>query len=133
MSLFMLDTDISSYLIRGDHPEVIEEFSKNFKKVCISAITAGELQYGALKRNNPGLTKKIQAFCEIVQIVEWNSAAAIYYAKIRNDLEKAGTPIGNMDMLIAASAMAENAILITNNSLHFSRIQNLKLDNWVKE
>ena len=132
MNRYMLDTDISSYVIREDHPEVTDEFDKCFPDVCISAITVAELQYGAMKRNSLILTRKIQAFCNLVQCIAWNTSAAIVYAHLRNELEMKGNIIGSMDMMIAASAIAEDAILITNNMAHFSRIQNLKLENWVK-
>lgn len=129
----MLDTDISSCVIREDHPEVTDEFDKCFPHVCISAMTVAELQYGAMKRNNYILTRKIQAFCDLVQCIAWNTDAAMAYAQLRNELETQGNIIGSMDMMIAASAIAEDAILITNNMDHFSRIRNLKLRNWVKK
>jgi len=132
MSRYMLDTDIASYLIRGDHPEVTETFARNYRDVCISAITAAELQYGAQKRNNPQLTKKVQAFCSLVQCIDWNAEAATAYAKMRVEQETTGNPIGSMDMLIAASAIAEEVTLVTNNTAHFSKISGLPLENWVK-
>ncbi|MBR5077729.1 MAG: type II toxin-antitoxin system VapC family toxin [Victivallales bacterium] len=130
MKRYMLDTDISSYLIRGDHPEVTKRFTDSFPHVCISVITAAELQYGALKRNNLALTRKVQAFCNLVQCIDWNTDAAMAYAKLRQELETQGNIIGSMDMLIAASAIAEDAILVTNNTAHFSRISGLKIENW---
>ena len=96
----------------------------------ISSITAAELQYGAKKRNNRALTKKVQALCNLMTIISWNDDAARAYAKLRVELETAGTPIGNMDMLIAASAIAENAVLVTNNVEHFSKVESLKIENW---
>ena len=128
----MLDTDISSYVIRENHPEVTNEFDKCFPDVCISAITLAELQYGAMKRNNLILTRKIQAFCNLIQCIAWNTSAAKVYARLRNELETEGNIIGSMDMMIAASAIAEDAVLITNNMAHFSRIHDLKLENRVK-
>ena len=128
---YMLDTDISSYLIRGDHPEVTAKFSVFHEQCVISSITAAELRYGATKRNHPPLTQKVQAFCRLLRIVPWTESAATIYAKLRNELEQSGNPIGNMDMLIASSAIAENAILVTNNVTHFSRIESLQFDNWV--
>ncbi|MBO7619925.1 MAG: type II toxin-antitoxin system VapC family toxin [Victivallales bacterium] len=133
MKHYMLDTDISSYLIRGDHPEVTEKFTDSFPHVCISTITAAELQYGAMKRNNLTLTRKVQAFCNLVQCIDWNTDAAMAYAKLRQHLEAQGNIIGSMDMLIAASAIAEDAILVTNNTAHFSRITGLKFENWLKK
>ncbi len=133
MKRYMLDTDISSYLIRGDHPEVTEKFTDSFPHVCISTITAAELRYGAMKRNNRTLTQKVQAFCNLVQCIDWNTDAAMAYAQLRQELEEQGNIIGSMDMLIAASAIAEDAILVTNNTAHFSRISGLKIENWLKK
>jgi len=130
MIRYMLDTDMASYLIRGDRPSVTEAFARNFQNVCVSAITLAELRYGAAKRRSEALTKKVQAFCELVPCVDWGADAAAAYANLRTDLEADGTPIGSMDMLIAASALAEGAVLVTNNTAHFSRIGGLKLENW---
>ena len=130
MAQYILDTDISSYLIKGDHESVTKKFSELYDSCVISSITAAELQYGAKKRNNKQLTQKVKAFCDLVKIVPWDEDAAKAYAKLRVELETSGTPIGNMDMLIAASALARKAVLITNNTEHFSRIKDLKLNNW---
>ena len=130
MAQYILDTDISSYLIRGDHETVTKKFSELYDSCAISSITAAELQYGARKRNNKQLTQKVKAFCDLVEIIPWNEDAAKAYAKLRVELETSGTPIGNMDMLIAASALARKAVLVTNNTEHFSRVKDLKLGNW---
>ena len=130
MPRYMLDTDISSYLIRGDHPEVTDAFRQHCPDVCISAITAAELQYGAQKRKSQLLTRNVNAYCNLVPICEWTREAAETYAEMRVELEKHGTPVGSLDMLIAASAIAEGAILVTNNIAHFSKIGKLRIENW---
>jgi len=130
MKLYMLDTDTVSYLIRGDAPPVTELFAKHYLEACISVITYAELQYGVKKRDNSLLTQKVQAFCNLVRCISWNNEAALAYAKMRTELEANGNPIGSMDMLIAASALAEEAVLVTNNTKHFSRIKGLRLENW---
>ena len=130
---YMLNTDIASYLIRGSHPDVTEKtekFAKRYEKCVISSITAAELQYGAKKRNSRALTQKVQALCNLLTIIPWDEKAASAYARLRVELETAGTPIGNMDMLIAASAIAEDATLVTNNIEHFSKAASLKSENW---
>ena len=130
MAQYILDTDISSYLIRGDHETVTKKFSELYDSCAISSITAAELQYGARKRNNKQLTQKVKAFCNLVEIIPWDEDAAKAYVKLRVELETSGTLIGNMDMLIAASALARKAVLVTNNTEHFSRVKDLKLGNW---
>lgn len=131
MTLYMLDTDMASYLIRGDHPEVTEAFRSNFAQLCMSSITAAELLYGAKKRNSSPLTHKVQAMINLVPIVDWSKEAACVYADLRTELESAGTPIGSMDMLIAAAAIAEKTTLVTNNTEHFARISQLTIENWL--
>lgn len=131
MSLYMLDTDIASYLIRGDYPQIIEQLRKHPNEVCISCITEAELQYGAMKRGNRRLSQKVLYFCDLIPCVDWTQQTAKVYASLRNELEAQGTPIGSMDMMIAASAIAENAILVTNNTAHFSKVKNLMIENWI--
>ncbi len=133
MNRYMLDTDICSYLIRSDHPEVTKKFAESFPHVCISTITIAELKYGAIKRGSLSLAQKVQTFCNLVQSIAWDNNAAITYAQLRNELETQGNIINHLDMLIAASAIAEDDTLITNNTAHFSRIHGLKLENWVKK
>ena len=127
---YMLDTNIASYLIRGDHPGVTAKLTEFYESCVISSITAAELQYGARKRNNRMLTQKVQALCNLMTIIPWNEEAASAYAKLRVELETLGTPIGNMDMLIASSAVAEDATLVTNNIEPFSKVASLKIENW---
>lgn len=130
MMLYMLDTDISSYLIRGDHPEVTEAFRKHFSNCCISSVTAAELLFGAKKRNSKILTQNVRAYCDLLPVRDWTSEAAKAYAIIRLETESNGTPLGSMDMLIAASAIAEGATLVTNNVAHFSKVTKLNVVNW---
>ena len=127
---YMLDTDIASCLIRGDHPGVTEKFTERYESCVMSSITAAELLYGAKKRNHRTLTKKVQALCDLMTIIPWNEEAASAYARLRVELETAGTHIGSMDMLIASSAIAEKATLVTNNVEHFSKAASLKIENW---
>ena len=128
---YMLDTDMASYVIRGTDPNLLEKFTRNFSKLCISSITAAELQFGAAKRNSTPLTEKVDAFCTLLPVKDWNFDAALRYGKLRAELEKAGTPLAAMDLLIAASALAEGAILITNNEAHFSKVKHLSIENWL--
>ena len=131
MNLYMLDTDMASYLIRGDVPSVTKAFARHYPNICISVITYAELQYGMMKRNSRPLTQKVQAFCNLVRIIPWSAEMAVSYAKLRMELEANGNLIGSMDMLIAASALAEGATLVSNNTEHFSRVKGLKLENWM--
>ena len=128
---FMLDTDTVSYLISGRHPEVRKAAVANEGDISISAITFAEALFGARKKDSRRLESLVKLFCEIFEVVSWTPEAASEYADIRVALERQGLPIGEMDMMIAASAKAGGYTLVTNNQSHFSRIGDLALANWV--
>lgn len=129
--LYMLDTDTCSYAIKGTSPELIRHIKAHKSSLCISSITLAELLFGVAKKNSERLATAVSLFQQLVDVKPWTPEAAEKYADIRHDLETKGTPIGSMDMLIAASSLAEGACLITNNHAHFSRVKGLKLDNWL--
>jgi tRNA(fMet)-specific endonuclease VapC len=132
MSLYMLDTDISSYLIKENNPSLAEKIMSHEKdRICISSVTYAELRFGALKKNSEKLTGRIKHFISLVHTIDFGKDAAEEYARIRLVLEKNGSPIGNLDMLIAACALAVGAVLVTNNQRHFSLIPGLLCENWL--
>ncbi len=131
--LYMLDTDICSYLIKGCSEELLLNLNKHSNDaICISSITYAELLFGAIRINSKKIKNKIDAIVQKIGIVHFDEQAACFYSKIRNALEKNGTPIGNMDILIAACALSAGAVLITNNEKHFKHVSNLKTENWTK-
>ena len=99
--------------------------------VAISALTLAEAVFGAKKKRSQRLESLIEMFREMFPVVPWTEDAASAYADIRTCLEESGTPIGDMDMLIAASAIAGGFVLVTNNVRHFRRIDGLVVENWV--
>lgn len=127
---YMLDTDTSSFIIRGGSDSLRERVELHAEALCISSMTEAELRFGAKKRGSARISSSVECFLDLVEIVPWGGAAARRYAEIRVALEAAGTPIGNMDMLIAASALAEGCSLVTHNTAHFSRIPELALEDW---
>ena len=132
MLQYMLDTDTASYIINSRYPSTSRKFARNFDQVCISCTTEAELRFGALRRKNRRLIEKVDAFCQAIPCLAWNSIAAQKYAELRTCLEGQGKLIGAMDMMIAAAALAEDLTLVTNNIAHFSRVPKLKLENWVE-
>jgi tRNA(fMet)-specific endonuclease VapC len=134
--LHMIDTDIASYIIKdygGTH--VLSKLGRLAPgEACVSAMTRAELLYGLKKlpakhRLHVGVKK----FLNLVQVLSWDTEAAEFYAEIRFDLSRNGNPIGEMDMLIAAHAIAVNAMLVTNNTRHFKRIKlPLMMVNWME-
>ncbi len=131
--MYMLDTNMCIYLIKKRPLSVLRRFEEiEEDKLCISVITFAELQYGIEHSSSKKLNQDIlDEFVSRLTISVWNEDAAIQYGKIRQYLEKKGTPIGNMDLMIAAHALSQKCTLVTNNMKEFKRIENLKLENWV--
>jgi tRNA(fMet)-specific endonuclease VapC len=131
--LYMLDTDMASYIIKGSSPAVRAKLSVVVPSLlCVSAITRAELQYG-LKRLPPHhrLHLAVRRFLTIVHMLPWDADAADYYAEIRHQLVSTGQPIGELDMMIAAHSLSATAVLVTNNTRHYQRISlPLILENW---
>jgi tRNA(fMet)-specific endonuclease VapC len=130
-ALYMLDTDTCSFIIRSNPETVRDKFLEHRDdEICISVITAAELKFGGIHKKSPLLIQRIKLFIGRLGIVTFDTAATDVYAEIRECLVSSGGLIGGLDMLIAASAISSNAILVSNNTNHFSRIPNLKLENW---
>lgn len=129
---YLLDTDMFSFVVDGRHPEVRRMVSERRNGVSISALTLAEAMFGARKKHSYRLESLIEMFREMFPVVPWTEAAASEYADVRAQLEGTGRPIGDMDMLIAASAIAGGFVLVTNNVRHFQRIDGLTVENWVK-
>ena len=130
---YILDTDICSYIIKGTSSVLLQNLELHAQDdISITAITYAELLFGAEKKQSRKIQNKIEAIASIVGIIAFNQNAEREYAKIRTELEKAGTPIGNMDILIASCAIAEDAVLVTNNERHFSNIKKLQIENWTQ-
>jgi tRNA(fMet)-specific endonuclease VapC len=132
--MYLLDTNICIYIINKKPQQVVEHI-KNFEppQIKLSAISIGELEYGVSKskyreKNRTALLDFASAF----DIVEFNDKDAEVYGLIRADLENRGEVIGPYDMQIAAQAITRDLILVTNNVEEFSRISNLKYENWVE-
>jgi len=130
---YMLDTNICIYIIKKKPEKVFQQFRMlKAGDICISSVTLAELEYGVQKseykeRNEIALT----CFLAPVEILPFTDKAALEYGKIRARLEKTGNIIGAYDLLIAAHCLAEDLILISNNTSEFERIDELRLENWV--
>ena len=130
---FLLDTNICIYIIKQKPLEVFHKFNTyQVGDIGISSITVAELEFGVQKSQYPAKNQQALAqFLLPLEIVNFDHAAATIYGDIRARLEKQGTPIGSLDTLIAAHALSLQVILITNNIKEFSRVPNLKSENWV--
>jgi tRNA(fMet)-specific endonuclease VapC len=130
---YLVDTNTASYIIKGNVPRVRERLLKApMSQVLISAITEAELLFGATqKREAVRLKTAIDEFLLRVDSLPWDSNAARRYADLLAALEIEGIPMGNLDMLIAAHALATEAVLVTNDR-SFRRLKHLKLEDWTK-
>ena len=129
---YMLDTNICIYIIKNKPKKVIMELKRHKpSEICVSAITYAELTYGveksmAVEKNRLALALLFSN----IEVLDFDTKAAIHYGKIRTYLEKQGTPIGSLDMMIAAHAMSLGYTVVTNNIKEFERVPDLKLENW---
>ena len=130
----MLDTDMCSYIIKQRPVSVLQQFQKlTMDAIGISIVTYAELIYGVERSSSKRINRSVvENFVQHLEIMDWDRNAADEYATIRTKLEAGGTPIGAMDMMIAAHAKSIHAILVTNNQKHFNKVKGLKIENWVE-
>ena len=126
-----LDTNICSYILRRHPAEMIEHFSRlDRDTLWLSVIVVAELRYGARRLRSARFSAAIEAWIADFIVLDWSPTAASQYAEIRARLQEAGTPIGNMDLMIAAHALAEDSVVVTNNAREFQRVAGLAVDVW---
>jgi tRNA(fMet)-specific endonuclease VapC len=132
MLQYMLDTNICIYVIKNYPPDLQEQFSRFADQLCISAITLGELSFGAEKsaRRAQNL-QAVQQFAALLEVLPFTAKAAVQFGQLRAELERAGRPVGPYDMLIAVHARSEGLIVVTNNRHEFDRVPGLRTENWV--
>ncbi|HNI74593.1 MAG TPA: type II toxin-antitoxin system VapC family toxin [Accumulibacter sp.] len=134
MSYFMLDTNMASYVIKGNPPEVRKRLAAlPINNIVISAITQAELLYGLARKGHPAaFGNLIKEFLLRVQVLPWDSNAATVYGDLRASCAASGITLGALDMLIAAHAVAEKAILVTHDKA-FSLVPGgiLTVEDWV--
>jgi tRNA(fMet)-specific endonuclease VapC len=130
----MLDTDICIYLAKNRYPQVTARFERlKPEQPVMSAITYGELQYGANKSSQRSRTlSQLAELTQYIPVESLTSSAARAYGEIRATLERQGRMIGNNDLWVAAHAMTLNVTLATNNEREFLRVTGLSVENWTK-
>ncbi len=130
--LYMLDTNICSFIIR-EKPQSIKEKLKECESkhiMALSSIVVSELFYGAKKRGSVKLSSIVERFIDNFIIYDFDKNASKHYAEIRTTLESKGQIIGSNDLFIASHAKSLNAILVTNNSKEFKRVEGLNIEDW---
>jgi len=130
---YMLDTNICSYVLRSRPPSVKARFEKTRPgALAVSTVVLAELLYGAARHPKAvAIRREIADLVSRLTVIPWDEAAAEHYGALRAALEKAGTPLGAMDMMIAAHARSVGATLVSNDVRHFDRVEGLRVANWV--
>lgn len=130
--LYMLDTNICSYIIRNKPVNIKEKLQEVEKEhtVALSSIVVAELLYGATKKGSPKLLQVVNSFIDNFIIYDYSKISSKSYAEVRTKLEKKGQIIGANDLLIASHALALDALLVTNNTREFERVDGLGLEDW---
>lgn len=129
---YMMDTNICIYAIKNKPESVIRKIlSQNPEDLCISVVTYAELMHGveksqAVEKNRIAMS----LFLSAITVLDFDGEAAEVYGQIRAELERKGTPIDPMDLLIAGHARSQGLILVTNNTREFARVTGLRIEDW---
>jgi tRNA(fMet)-specific endonuclease VapC len=127
---YLLDTDSVSFVIR-DVGRVATRLRRHRPSdIGISAVTLAELRFGADRQRSRKLHEAIDQFVSDVQVAAFDEVAAVAYGRLGALLAERGTPIGQLDTLIAAHAVTLKVVLVTNNVRHFARVPGLSVENW---
>ena len=127
----MLDTNILSDLIRNPRGTLAHRLgAAQPDAVCTSIVVACELRFGARRKGSPVLTERVEQLLATLAVLPLDEPADRHYADLRADLERAGTPIGNHDLFIAAHARSRGLTLVTRNLREFERVPGLCVDDW---
>lgn len=133
MTKFLLDTDTCIYALKQNSEVLRKLLSTEREAVMVSVITEGELRTGAAKSSSPVKTLRlVENFLRPLLLIDFTSDDAVAYAGVRARLERAGTPIGPLDTLIASQAVARKLTLVTNNEREFRRVTGLTVENWAR-
>jgi len=131
--VILLDTNICIHVINAKPPEVLERFRKyRMGEIGLCSVVAAELAYGVAKSGSARNRDALEMFLAPLIILPFDVAALWAYGDLRAELERKGTPIGALDTMIAAHALSNKSILVTNNSREFARVPGLALENWVQ-
>lgn len=128
---YLLDTDSVSYALRGVGQVGTRLRALRPSAMAISAITLAELRFGADRKRSRKLHGLIDIFAETITVAPFDDEASREFGRVGSLLAERGTPIGEMDTLIAAHAVALKRTLVTNNVRHFARVPGLSVENWV--
>jgi len=130
--MILLDTNICIYIINAKPPAVLARFRQyRMGDIGLCSVVAAELAFGVAKSESARNRQALQMFLAPLTIMPFDAAAVWSYGDLRADLDRRGTPIGSLDTMIAAHALSQQALLVTNNTREFAKVPGLQLDNWV--
>lgn len=128
---FLLDTDTCIYALKQNASVLQRLLARSPEDIAVSVVTEAELRTGVAKSASSARTLRLlENFLRPVTILEFTSGDAASYAQVRARLERAGKPIGPLDTLIAAQAVARKLVLVSNNEREFGRVAGLRIENW---
>jgi tRNA(fMet)-specific endonuclease VapC len=129
---WMLDTNTLSDLIRNPREALVQRLSSmEPDAVATSIVVACELRFGARRKGSDALTSRVEQLLGALTVLPFDEPADQHYADIRAALERAGTPIGNHDLFIAAHARSRGMTLVTHNTREFERVSGLSVEDWM--
>lgn len=132
-AVFMLDTNVISDLIRNPVGPVQRKVENvGVHAICVSSIVASELRFGYHKRGSDRLERLVEGMLRLVTVLPYDDKASFHYADIRQAIQARGMVIGPNDLFIAAHARALELTLVTDNVREFSRVEGLKIENWLE-
>ena len=129
--IYMFDTDTASFFMKDNPKNVRIKAAKHYRDdFCISAITYAELMFGLKRNYSKQLDFWLHEILDKIQVIAFDEASSVIYGEIRTALEKSGTSLDSMDMLIAATALKAGAVLVSHNTKQFLKIKGLKVEDW---
>ncbi|MBO4121604.1 type II toxin-antitoxin system VapC family toxin [Cupriavidus gilardii] len=132
MPLYLLDTNIVSDALRNTRGTCATRIgTTDAAALCTSIVVAAELRFGVAKKGSDELARRVEHALSGLRVLPLDGDADQHYGRLRADLERRGQPIGANDMLIAAHALAIDAVLVTDNVSEFSRVPGLRYENWL--
>ena len=130
--MILLDTNICIYIINAKPPAVLARFRQyRMGDIGLCSVVAAELAFGVAKSVSARNRQALEMFLAPLTILPFDTPALWAYGDLRAELERRGTPIGSLDTQIAAHALSQQALLVTNNTREFAKVPGLHLDNWV--
>jgi tRNA(fMet)-specific endonuclease VapC len=129
--VILLDINICIYIINARPPAVLARFQEHrLGDIGVCSVVVAELSYGVAKSRSARNRQALEMFLAPLKVLPFDDAAAWAYGDLRAELERRGTPIGSLDLMIAAHALSQNALLVTHNTREFAQVSGLQLADW---